>query len=86
MVKKIDDQTLDRAIVSLWDDYTFSVGKTELGMHKEYRLSSGESLQDECFSVSLYENTPENHVQKLPREFEGYKVFYKVEKKPEPQS
>ena len=84
MVKTIDDQTLDRAVVSLWDDYTFSISKSELRMHKEYRLSSGETPQDECFDVSLHENIPEDHVQKLPKEFEDYRIFYKVEKKVEP--
>jgi len=84
MVKTIDDQTLDRAVNSLWNDHTYVIGRSELRMQKAYRVSAGESPQDECLCVFLHKNTPEDYVKNLPSEFEGYKVFYNLEKKPEP--
>ncbi|GEM_PF-4369454 len=84
MVQKIDENTLERATKSLWNNYTYSLGKARLYGQEDYQLAPGESPQDQCLVVHMDKHTPDDYKNKLPREFEGYKVFYnfKAEGKP----
>jgi len=84
MAKTIDDQTLDRAVKTLFDDYVFSVGVSNLAVQRDYKLKPSESFDDECFDVTADESAPENYRQSLPSEFEGYKVFYQFQPRPVP--
>ena len=87
MSKKIDKDTLERAVRALWNDYSYSLGKAKLYGQENYQLAPGESPQDSCFLVRMNKNTPDDYKNKLPREFEGYKVFYhfKADGKPTAQ-
>lgn len=84
MVKKIDDQTLDRAVKALLGEYVYSIGVSNLSVQKDYKLFSSESLEDECFDVGVDQNAPDDYQKNLPPEFEGYKVFYTFGRWPEP--
>ena len=76
MSKKMDKDTLERAVKALWNDYSYSLGEAKLDGQENYQLAPGESPRDPCFVVHMHKNTPDDYKNKLPREFEGYKVFY----------
>ena len=84
MTKTIDEQTLDRAVKALFGEYVYTLGVSNLAVQKDYKLISSESLEDECFDVGVDQNAPDDYKRSLRAEFEGYKVFYNFERKPEP--